>query len=385
MRLAYLVSHPIQYQAPLLREIARQPGLDLTVLFLSDVSTRAYRDPGFGEDVRWDVPLLDGYRHEFLPTLGRFPYGISRALKRGRFDALWVHGYNHYANVWAIRAAKRLGIKVYLRGESTKISAPRGPLKNFLKSLYLRPLFSLCDGFLYIGNRNREYYESYGVAKEKLFPVPYAVDNAFFQERAAAAAKDREVFRASLGLEPGRPVILFAGKLMERKHPHDLLEAYLRLSPDGKSEPRPYLLFVGNGDQRLKLEAKAASTGWNSIHFLGFKNQTQLPAFYDLCDVFVLPSTHEPWGLAVNEAMNSGKAVIVSDQVGCAPDLVEDGENGYVFPAGNIALLADRLLSVTADPSLARRMGDNGRYLIEKASFQEDIAGLRRALEAVSP
>ena len=144
--------------------------------------------------------------------------------------------------------------------------------------------------------------------------MPYAVDNEFFRRKAEEAAGRREVFRESIGLDPGRPVILYASKFMARKHPMDLLEAYISLSPDGLREPDPYLLFVGNGEERNKLEKRAIATGWNSIRFMGFRNQSELPAFYDLCDLFVLPSTHEPWGLVINEVMNV-KPVIVTAQV----------------------------------------------------------------------
>src|SRR6267378_1967628 len=127
VRLAYLVSHPIQYQAPMLRRIALEPDIDLTVFFGSDFSVRDYKDSGFGVSVKWDVPLLDGYRHEFLPRVGSgsglsfwrpWTFGLRARLRRGRFDALWIHGYAHRGCLAGIAAAKSLGIPVLLRGES---------------------------------------------------------------------------------------------------------------------------------------------------------------------------------------------------------------------------------------------------------------------------
>jgi len=391
-RVACLVSHPIQYQAPLLRRIAACPEIDLTVFFMSDLSVRGYRDPGFGTRVRWDVPLLDGYRYEFLPGLGPrdrisfwwpFSFGLSRLLRPGRFDVLWVHGYYHFVALRAILGAKAARIKVLMRGESNLISETRRALARGLKRLLLPRLFRLIDGFLAIGTLNREYYLRYGVPQRKIFMMPYAVDNEFFQKKAGEARVRREQLRAELGLEQGRPVILYVAKLQRRKRPMDLLEAYVQLSPDGIREPRPYLLFVGDGEERRRLEERVRGLGWRSVRFLGFKTQSELPRYYDLCDVFVLPSAHEPWGLVVNEAMNAAKPVVVSDQVGCAPDLVRDGVNGFVFPAGDIGALAERLRRLTEDPELARRMGEESLRIIDKWNFDADVQGLLEALDYV--
>ena len=209
-----------------------------------------------------------------------------------------------------------------------------------MKQGFFAGLKRLVDGFLAIGTLNREYYRHYGISDEKIFSVPYAVDNAFFQAGAERAAAGREQLRRELGLAPGRPVILFVSKIEPRKRPADLLAAYLKLTKTGAVAGPPYLLFVGDGDQRRPLEEVVRDKELESVRFLGFKNQTELPAYYDLCDVFVLPSVHEPWGLVVNEVMNAGRAVIVSDQVGCGPDLVRNGENGYIFQAGDITGLA---------------------------------------------
>lgn len=114
-RIACLVTHPIQYQAPMFRHLAASPELDLTVFFLSDISMREYRDAGFGVRLKWDVSLLEGYRSEFLPALGAidqisfwrpFTLAICRRLRAGRFDALWIHGYAHQAMLRAVAAAR---------------------------------------------------------------------------------------------------------------------------------------------------------------------------------------------------------------------------------------------------------------------------------------
>lgn len=389
VKLAVLTSHPIQYQAPLFREIAQQPDIDLKVFFLSDVSIKEYKDKGFGRTIKWDVPLLEGYNHEFLPACGSrdkisffrpFNHGLGKRLKEENFDALWVHGYANQNCIRAIITANKLGVKIFNRGESNLNSGTKHPLKLFIKNIFLKWLFKKCDGFLSIGSLNKAYYRHYGVSEGKIFDAPYSVDNRFFQKLTESFRNDRESFRSSLGLQPDRPVILFAGKLMARKHPMDLLEAYIRLSNTGNEEPRPYLLLIGDGEEMDRLKKRAKQTGWNSIKFLGFQNQSKIPAFFDLCDVFVLPSTWEPWGLVVNEVMNAGKPVIVSDQVGCAPDLVKDGENGFIFPARDIGALKKALENTLTNPEKIAQMGSYSLKKINSWGFEEDIKGLRKAL-----
>ena len=392
VRLAYLVTHPIQYQAPLLKRIAAEPGIDLTVFFRSDWSVAGFDDPGFGRRIEWDVPLLDGYDHQFLPAWGDarritpfwrpFSRDLARRLIAARAEVLWVHGYARFFHWLALAEAKALGLKLLLRDEATAISMTRRPAKQAAKRAFFLGLRQLVDGYLTIGSLNRAYYESQGVPARRLFSMPYAVDNDRFAAAAALAALDREQRRAALDLAPERPILLFAGKLTPIKAPEVALRA-LALLKAGAGRP-PYLLFAGDGPLRAQLESEAASRGLaGDVRFLGFRNQRELPAFYDLCDVFLLPSRREPWGLVVNEAMNAGRAIVASDQVGSAPDLVRPGVNGAIVPAGDEAALAAALADITADPQRCRAMGEASRRLIAGWGFEQDVAGLKQALAAV--
>ena len=386
-RLAYFVSHPIQYQAPLLRLLAAEPDIDLKVFFYSDFSLHTYHDPEFGQAIKWDIPLLDGYDHQFLECWGSkqrqslikqpIAHNICQQLKQGQFDAVWIHGWHWLCSLQALLVAEQLNIPILLRGESNGLKEPEQPVKYWVKTKFLNWLFAKISGFLCVGTFNRQFYQGYGINDSRLYSVPYAVDNNFFQEQAKRASQNREEFRQSLNLQPDRPIILYAAKLIEKKRPQDLLAAYRLLSIDGNSEPEPYLLFVGDGNLRSQLEEEAKTTNWQSIRFLGFRNQSEMPQFYDLCDVFVLPSDFEPWGLAINEVMNAGKAVVVSDKVGCAPDLVQENSNGRIFPTGDIAALADAIQWAIANRHSA---GKNGFKRIQNWSFREDIQGIKQVL-----
>jgi glycosyltransferase involved in cell wall biosynthesis len=397
VRLAYLVSHPIQYQAPMLRRIAREPDIDLTVFFGSDFSVRDYKDEGFGVGVKWDVPLLDGYRHEFLPvlrdnsnpgTLSPLNYGIFSRLRGNTdtagFDVLWVHGYSSANAMQAMLAAKALGVPVLVRAEPWLGDRERGGLTRLAKHLFFKLLLGLIDGALPIGTLNAEYWRHYLGGDFPLYRMPYAVDNHYFQNRCMEVREGRTALRNELRLDSARPVILFASKLQRRKRCADLLAAYRNLSAGAGMERLPYLVIVGDGEERAALEKQAADSGLEGVRFCGFRNQSELPRFFDLATVFVLPSRHEPWGLIVNEVMNAGRAVIVSDEVGCQADLVEDGVEGCVFPAGDVAALTEALRRVLATPETAAAMGMRALATIEEWNFEEDVRGLRRAIAQVT-
>ncbi|RSL15055.1 glycosyltransferase involved in cell wall biosynthesis [Edaphobacter aggregans] len=397
VRLAYLVSHPIQYQAPLLRRIAQEPDIDLTVFFGSDFSVRAYQDEGFGVDVKWDVPLLDGYRHEFLPVIRDngtqtvttpLNHGITSRLRgyggAPPFDVLWVHGYAMVNALHGILAAKLLGIPVLLRGDMWLRDRPRSGTKLVLKRFFFEGLKKLVDGVLSVGTLNEAYWRHYLGDDVPLFLMPYAVDNDSIQERSVEARAGRDELMQELNLDTGRPVILFASKLQRRKHCNDLLEAYKRLVIDWTDGPTPYLLIVGDGEERAALEEEAARSGLDGVRFCGFRNQSELPRFFDISTVFVLPARHEPWGLIVNEVMNAGRAVIVSDDVGCQPDLITDGVEGYVYPVGDVNALTEALRRTLNSPEATAEMGRRALEKIRTWSFEEDVYALRSAIAQVT-
>jgi len=392
-KLGHLITHPVQYLAPLYRHLNRNPSIDLTVFFLSDFSLRSYHDSGFGTSVKWDVPLLGGYSHVFVPSIGGgdrvsfsrpWTYGFGNLLKHTSCEALWVAGWSSIPVLRGIVTAKRLGVKVLVSGDS-HAGGPNLPSawKSRTKRILFPRFFGLIDGFLAFSSSNRDYYLQYGVPAERIFLVPYCVDNVFFQQECRKASASRDELRRELYLEPGRPVILYASKLIERKRPVDLIDAYAQLSPDGKVEPKPYLLFVGEGEQVPRLRERASQLGWNSIRFLGFKNQRELPRYYDLCDVFVLAAQYEGLATVIPEVMNAAKPVIITPAVGLGPDLVTDGQNGFIVPPCKPSVLADKLRLLTENSELATQMGRKSLERVSTWNFQADERGILEALEAI--
>jgi len=383
IRLAALTLHPIHYQAALWRRLTQEPDLDLTVLFCSREGMDT-ADPaeGYGQPVEWGVPLLSGYRHVFLKELRltknyrsfwcRVNPGILPALWRGRYDAIFVHSYHNFTQLLAIVAAHRQGIRVLVRSEPTlriKVSSPRRRIKEVL----LPWLFGQVNAFMSIGSLNREYYSLYGVSDEKIFSMPYAVDNEFFFRQRDFWEPQRQQIKRDLKVPQGK-VILYVGRFLPRKRVLDLIRAFEML---GRSDVA--LVLVGEGGELAACQQYVREGHLQGVHFLGFRNQVELPRIYAVSDVLVLPSEDEPWGLVINEAMCFGLPVIASNQVGAAADLVQPGRNGFTYPAGEASVLAGLLDRVLEDDA-RERLGQASLAIIGQWGLEEDVAALRRAL-----
>jgi glycosyltransferase involved in cell wall biosynthesis len=386
MRLAVLSTHPIQYQAPLFRELAVRDGVDFTALFCHDHGVAPSLDPEFGKIIRYDVPLLEDYQSRFprniSPRPSVRPAGmlnpeIALALSRGRYDALVVHGYNYLTSLLALLGPRR-HTRVLLRGES-HLSPRRPGFVRAVKRATLPILFRRVDHFLAIGSLNREYYRAYGVPEDRITVAPYSVDNRYFAERAATARQDSLRTRQRLCLPQRKVLFVVAAKLIEKKRPFDALNAFARVRRSGADCG---MVYVGDGHDREKLEREIAVLGLgDDVSVLGFRNQSQLPELYGCCDVLILASGNEPWGLVVNEGLACGLMAIVSNHVGAGPDLVDPS---CIFPAGDIAALATAMLRAATDSDWlrSRRLEAERRMTSWDISHTADgfLSGARQAL-----
>lgn len=385
-RIAVINSHPIQYFAPLYAFLNRDPVLEVTALYCSDFSLRGANDPGFKRAVTWDVDLLTGYRSVFLGEKAkrRSPAGfwslicpqVWAEIRSGHYDVILLHGYNYAVIALALLAAKTKGLPVLMRSE-THLALKRRGWKRWIRDAALSIAYRFVDGFLAIGTANRTYYRSLGVTDGKIFDVPYTVDNDRFITATTIAPEHRAEVKKKYGLPADGPVVLYASKFMRRKHPDDVIRAMATLRA---TRLKATLLMVGTGEMEQDLRDLAISLGMDNVIFSGFINQVELPQIYAVSDIFVLPSENEPWGLIVNEVMCAGIPVVVSDEVGCVPDLVKDGVNGYRIKAGDIGSLAMALERLLTDESLRRRMGAAGLSIISGWSYEQCRQGITAAL-----
>lgn len=385
MRLAIVASHVIQYQAPFFRRLAREHDLDVTVLYCSRAGAVTYRDEDMKTDLRWDIDLLEGYRHLFLRNFG-FGEGYTRlinpglvpALMRGRFDAaIFFLGWGSISALLGMFACRLAGVPFFLFGDSS-FPPPENTLFRKLRAAWLRALFRLPFGFTTSGVLNAEYYRHYGGRPDRFFLVPWAVDNERFAASSQFALGEREAMRARFGIAPDQLGIVFSAKLVPRKDPMTLLHALARM----RHRDRAVVVFLGHGELREPLERFATGERLN-VRFAGFVNQADLAKHYAMADVFVLPSVYEPRGAVINEAMAAGLPVITTDRCGSIGDLVLDGENAMIYPAGDADALAARLDRLVSEDGLRERMASRSREIIAGWDYERGVVGVKEALAAV--
>jgi glycosyltransferase involved in cell wall biosynthesis len=385
-RIAFVNTHPIQYFAPMYAYLNRTGNFAITALYLSDFSVRGSFDRSFGQAVKWDVDLLSGYDARFIKGAGlrNEPTGffsiiapqIWHEVRRSDFDGLVVHGHTPAANLIAVAAARSAGVPVFARGE-THLGLSRGLLKRLARKPLMQAYYRRLSGVLAIGSANDTFYRAMGIPEERIFSMPYTVENARFIEGSRLSDDQCKKVRAELGVADANPIVLYAAKLQARKHPDDLLRAAARLKDRGI---RFHVVMVGSGEMGAQLVNLADRLGLDNVHFHGFANQSAMPQIYGAADVFVLPSENEPWGLAVNEAMCAGLPIVASAEVGCVADLVQPHVNGQTFTAGDVEGLANALHPILVDMDIRQRMGAASRAIISRWSYAECAAGLEAAL-----
>lgn len=379
--MAIVTTHPIQYNAPLFKELAKV--VDLKVFYTWSQANGTIYDPGFDTERKWDVPLLDGYVFEFIENIAKAPgshhfKGIDNPTlikKIGEFspEAILIFGWSFKSHLKLIRCFSKSG-KIIFRGDSTLLDESQGiSLKKILRRIFLTWVYTHIDVALYTGTANKAYFTKHGVGQKKMVFAPHSIDNGRYSPNDAnrlAASKMRD----QLSIKASDLVYLFAAKLEKKKDPLLLTNAFKRVG-----HPNVHLVIVGSGE--LEQAARMATANNRRVHFLPFQNQSIMPVIYALADVFILPSKGpgETWGLAVNEAMASGKAVIVSDKCGCAQDLVHNGENGFIFESGSENDLLEKM-NLIENKGFAEKMGRISLKIIEDWNYNAVCLAIQHIL-----
>lgn len=384
MRLAIVASHPIQYQAPLFRKLATMVDLDVLYAFTPRPEDQA--QAGFSVAFDWDIDLLSGYRSQFLENVATQPeisyFGcdtpeVEKRLRDGQYDAVLVLGWYLKAFVQAIWACRRARIPVMVRGDNHLLE-PRSLAREWAKALLYPPALRLLDAALYVGQRSKAYFVHYRVPAEKLFFAPHGVDDEAF-----AKAGDPEVrmrLRNELGIPQDARAAVFVGKLITRKRVRDLIEAAALLRDRGAPV---HLIIAGSGLLEDELRTAAGELGI-AAHFVGFQNQSAMPSIYAASDVMVLPSDNESWGLVGNEALASGRPVVISDVVGCAPDLAGDGKVGRIYKTGDVVALAKSIEDVLRAPPSGEAIAERARLYSTQSAATGVISAATFAVRARS-
>jgi glycosyltransferase involved in cell wall biosynthesis len=336
--------------------------------------------------VKWDISLLEGYQYKVLPAyfsrntcnfLSCTSPQVMTELWKGSYDAAIVFGWGHLTSWLAFLGAWLGSVPVMLYGDTNALDeSSKARLLQLARRPILARLFRRVSAFLVTGTFNREFYESLGVRPEDCFCVPLAVDNKYFAARAALVNSKRHDLRIRLGIAPECTLLLFVGKLVPGKRPQDLLYAVASLRDVAA-------VFAGEGELRPFLESEIERLGVKNIYILGFKNQSELPEIYGISDILVLPSSCDNKPLVTNEAMACGLPIIASDRTGVwgSGDLLRDGENGFVYPCGDVEALALAIRRLADDSSLRRRMGARSKEIINDFGYEKCVEGILKALE----
>jgi glycosyltransferase involved in cell wall biosynthesis len=385
-RVLFVASHPVQYQTPNFRLLAAEPDLEIHVAYCTLKGAEAARDPEFGVDVQWDVPLLDGYPWSHVPNrgsgkesfLGLFNPGLWKLIRSGNYDAVVSYVGYVRASFWIVRLAAKLSNVAFLFGTDATSLAPRDERawKVPVKKLFWPWLFRLADQVIAPSSATAQMMRQLGIPDNRVSLTPFVVDNDWWIEQSRRS--DRAGTRAAWGVSERELVVLFCAKLQDWKRPLDLLRAFAKANV-----PNSVLIFAGEGPLRSEIEAEAAALGIASrVRILGFTNQSRLPAVYSAADLFALPSGYDPCPFVVCEAMLCGLPVILSDEIRGRFDLVRPGVTGDIFPCGNVDALAASLQRLLSDRAALASFAANARARMETWSPRENVAAITRAIAA---
>jgi glycosyltransferase involved in cell wall biosynthesis len=382
LRVLLIASHPVQYASPIFRLLAKDPRVEIQVAYCGLGGAEAHVDPEFGVEIKWDVPLLDGYPWITLPN--RWPFGrntpffrlfnpgVWSLIRKGKFDAVVLYTGYVCATFWiALLAAKLSGAAVLFGTDAHELTPLDGKKwKLWFKKLFWPWLFRLPDVAVILSSGGVALMRTLGIPEERIALAPFCVDNEWWLKRSTNV--ERDTVRARWGIPVEAAVIVYCAKFQPWKRPQDVLRAFARTDVS-----TAYLVLVGEGPLRSAMEQEAESLGIKErVRFLGFVNQSGLPEVYTASDLLVLTSQYEAFGLVVNEAMLCRCPAVVSDHVGARFDLVREGETGYVYPCGDESALAERIQTALSDIPRLQRMGEAARSRMMSWSPNEYVESL---------
>lgn len=380
-KLAIFLSHPIQYFSPLFKYINENSNdIDLTIYYFSDISLKQYSDKDFKKDIKWDIDLLDGYKYKILKNIHNektpnnffslINFGIFSEIKNNNYDLVITFGWSTMSNLFVLFSSIVFNVPFAVRGESPYMyEQNKKGVKQKIRQKLLSFIFQKASAFFYIGTQNKLFYQkSFNINTNKLFHTPYSVNNDFFIDYGKNLNIENE--KEILDITKNQKVMIFSGKLIKRKEPKLLLEALLKVDKNSYC-----LIFLGSGplEDELKIYAKENKL---NVRFLGFINQSEIPKYYFLSDIFILPSTYETWGLVVNEAMCCKNAIISSSLVGSSYDIVKDDFNGYVFESGNSNDLYKKIENLLSNDKKLEEFKKNSFELINNWNYKKILEGI---------
>jgi glycosyltransferase involved in cell wall biosynthesis len=385
-KIIFFQSHPIQYYSPLFKEMDKT--IDMEVYYYSECGLIASYDSGFGKEVKWDIPLLDGYTYHFLKNFSvsksmdckwynAINFSILNVIRKTSSKILVINGWSYFSDWLVLIAGVLFRKQIWVKADNPLSQEVKTGWKAKLKKLILKKLLFPCfDKFLYVGTESKLFFEYYGALPKQLVYTPHAVNNAWFQEYYNDKLHLKSTYREQCNVPKDSFVFLMCAKFISEKNHFDIINAFAKLK-----DQHCFLILVGDGPLKSNILAYITTHQIKNILLTGFVNQSEIAKYYQISDCFILTSSKETWGLAVNEAMNFALPIIISDACGCAFDLVEQGENGFIYPVGNISLLVKAMMSMMQDSDFVRRAALQSSKKINQYTYQTIITNIKHALE----
>jgi glycosyltransferase involved in cell wall biosynthesis len=388
--LAVFESHPVQYRAPVYKELQRLVPDQFRVFFATDISVRGNLDAEFGKKVAWDEDLLDGYPNTILQQERGEPLkgfrslhgkGLARVFAQHEPKAVLQTQFLYEYDFAVLFQALVRRIPVWIRHETQDEANRRSYGKNLLRSAAYRMAYAFVKKAFFIGELNRQHLLRHGFRPQQLQRATYCTPDRFRDLSDAKRSEIREGCRGKLGIDKNKYVLGFFGKLIPKKNPDLLLQAAALLPEHLRAKTT--LLFVGSGELELKMKEQARELEKWKIQtvFTGFINQSSIRDFYAATDILVLPSRREgeTWGLVVNEGLQAGCSAIISDAVGCSQEF-GPWERVRIIPVESAAALARAVEELVRFP----REFDWARERMESYSIAAAAEALAKEIRLLS-
>jgi glycosyltransferase involved in cell wall biosynthesis len=375
-KVAVVSPTPFYYHAPLYRSLAGADDIDLMVYYCSDETLRGkdvqrmygIKQSFSNEAVLQEYPYLFLKNYSPTPSYFKWPFGLMNfgvwnELRKGKYDLVILQSWTNVTWLVAFLAGRLYGSKVVFMTDENILAKDKKPFwKKILKRLLIGDiLFKSASGFLTSGTANEQLYEYFAVPKQKLFRFSFSWGYNYVLRKADELLPQRSALRESMGIHPDEFVVLYVGRLAKEKNLFTLLDGYQSLSHQHKK-----LLLVGSGPLVSEIQDYINANHIPNVSFMGFQDRSAIFHFYAVADVLVLPSSYEPWGIVVNEAMCFKLPIVASDRVGAAVDMVKDGENGYLFHYQSAKELSHSIEKIMAmDVAQRERMGQSSRKHVE--------------------
>lgn len=375
LKIAVVVSHPIQHFCPQYVSFSENKELELKVFFGSTLGYQSYIDVNFQKEISWGNLQLDKFEHIFLND-GRLIQTDKNLdapeleKELAIFEPAMVITYGYFQKLQ--RRAHRWSIEnkipiAYI--SDSELRHKQSWVKTILKQFFLRRYFSKIDYFLTVGNANEAYYRKYGVGNEKFVRMNFPIDLVAYEKLFLKKAFLREEIRTKYQISQADIVISVVGKLVDWKNQDHIIDALKILEAEGLFI---HLFILGSGKMKDEWEMKARDLRNSKVFFTGFVDIEDLPAYYAATDIYVHPASLEPHSIGISEAIFMGCPVILSDRCGSygESDDVQQGRNGLVYEFGNIPKLADKIKMLAMDKKMRREFSIHSHEIA--VSFQQN-------------